>query len=477
MKFAALIVLFLTLPIITQAEILNVPDDHETIQAGIDASEDGDTVLVQPGEYVENIRYLGKDIVVGSLLLTSGNEAYIDSTIIDGDQRGSVVEFSERVTSDAKLTGFTIQNGSGTSFGFGELMGGGIFILQSDVVIEHCRIRDNHVGDRFGEPFGGGIICYGWIDDTSPTIRDCEIYNNSSDGFGGGISIVAGCNPRIERVVIRDNSAASGGGISIIDECNVTMEYSVISDNIAGVFGGGIQVDLASSIDLQNVTIVGNFSERHGGGILSNGSGQINTLNSILWNDDPEEIYFTDGNEPNSASLSYSVVEGGEEGIVTNDNGDVDWGEGNIDEDPLFLDPDNGDFHLTADSPCIDAGDPDSPEDPDGTRADMGAFYYHQANEVKPGDSGQPRGFVLAGAYPNPFNASTSIRFSLPHSDVVSVSVYDLQGRLVQVLADDQFTAGTHTLVWDGGNLPDGIYIARLSASNQSQVVKLVLVR
>ena len=158
MKFAALIVLFLTLPIITQAEILNVPDDHETIQAGIDASEDGDTVLVQPGEYVENIRYLGKDIVVGSLLLTSGNEAYIDSTIIDGDQRGSVVEFSERVTSDAKLTGFTIQNGSGTSFGFGELMGGGIFILQSDVVIEHCRIRDNHVGDRFGEPFGGWTL-------------------------------------------------------------------------------------------------------------------------------------------------------------------------------------------------------------------------------------------------------------------------------------------------------------------------------
>jgi len=51
-------------------------------------------------------------------------------------------------------------------------------------------------------------------------------------------------------------------------------------------------------------------------------------------------------------------------------------GEGNISEDPLFVDPDNGDFHLTVDSPCIDAGDPEAPDDPDGSRADMGAFPY-----------------------------------------------------------------------------------------------------
>ena len=149
------------------AEVINVPDDFETIQAAINAAEVGDTILVHPGTYVENIRYLGKDIVVGSLMLTIGDEAYIDSTIIDGNENGSVVTFYERVTADAKLTGFTIQNGSGTSFGYGQLMGGGIFILQSDVVIEHCRIRDNHVVNDFGPPLGGGIICYGYIDDTS----------------------------------------------------------------------------------------------------------------------------------------------------------------------------------------------------------------------------------------------------------------------------------------------------------------------
>ena len=66
----------------TQARIINVPEDQETIQAGIDASEDGDTVLVQPGEYFENISYDQKVITLASLFLLNGDKAYIDSTII-----------------------------------------------------------------------------------------------------------------------------------------------------------------------------------------------------------------------------------------------------------------------------------------------------------------------------------------------------------------------------------------------------------
>ncbi|MFH0765320.1 MAG: choice-of-anchor D domain-containing protein [Calditrichota bacterium] len=76
--------------------------------------------------------------------------------------------------------------------------------------------------------------------------------------------------------------------------------------------------------------------------------------------------------------LSYSNIQGGQDGIDDNHNIDITWGDGNIDADPLFVDPDHGDYHLTENSPCIDAGDPDSRPDPDGTRADMGAFYFHQ---------------------------------------------------------------------------------------------------
>ena len=75
------------------ATTINIPADYSTIQAGIDASSDGDTVLVAEGTYVENINYNGKNIVVGSLYLTTSDTSYISSTIIDGDQAGSVVTF------------------------------------------------------------------------------------------------------------------------------------------------------------------------------------------------------------------------------------------------------------------------------------------------------------------------------------------------------------------------------------------------
>jgi len=98
--------------------------------------------------------------------------------------------------------------------------------------------------------------------------------------------------------------------------------------------------------------------------------------------------YFSEYGNPNTITIAYSDIEGGEAGIVTNNNGTVNCLEGNIDSDPLFVDPANANFHLSwanfpipdeTKSPCIDAGDPNSPFDPDGTIADMGAFYFNQS--------------------------------------------------------------------------------------------------
>jgi len=94
------------------ATIINVPGDYPTIQSGIDAASNGDTVLVTPGTYIENINYNGKNIVVGSLYLTTQDTSYISSTMIDGNQSGLVVTFMNREDTSAVLTGFTIQNGS-----------------------------------------------------------------------------------------------------------------------------------------------------------------------------------------------------------------------------------------------------------------------------------------------------------------------------------------------------------------------------
>ena len=99
------------------ATTINIPADYSTIQAGIDASSDGDIVLVAEGTYVENINYNGKNIVVGSLYLTTSDTSYISSTIINGNQSGSVVTFDSGENATAVLSGFTVINGYGGNGG------------------------------------------------------------------------------------------------------------------------------------------------------------------------------------------------------------------------------------------------------------------------------------------------------------------------------------------------------------------------
>ena len=82
-----------------------------TIQKGIASTSDGDTVLVAAGTYKENINYNGKNIVVGSLFLTTQDTSYISSTIIDGGMTGEVVLFENGETRDAEMVGLTLQNG------------------------------------------------------------------------------------------------------------------------------------------------------------------------------------------------------------------------------------------------------------------------------------------------------------------------------------------------------------------------------
>ena len=101
------------------AGIVRVPEDRPTIQAGIDAAVDGDTVLVAESTYFENINFKGKAIMVASYYVMDEDTNYINNTIIDGSQHshpdsGSVVYFISGEDTNSVLTGFTITGGSGT---------------------------------------------------------------------------------------------------------------------------------------------------------------------------------------------------------------------------------------------------------------------------------------------------------------------------------------------------------------------------
>ncbi len=257
------------------ATTINIPGDYSTIQAGIDAASNGDTVLVQPDTYVENIDYNGKSIVVGSLFMTTSDTSYIASTIIDGNQNGSVVSFQNSEDSTSVLSGFTITNGSGTSLG--------------------------------SSTYGGGVYC--WY--TSPSLNNLTVMNCSASSSGGGI-ICFYSNSNLENVTIANNSAADGGGIY----CGY------------------------SSPSLKNVTITGNSASSYGGGIYCSSSDPT-LVNCIIWNDSPQEIFVLSG----TTTVTYSDIQGGWTGI------------GNIDANPLFCNPNSGDFTLSEDSPCVGTGE------------------------------------------------------------------------------------------------------------------------
>ncbi|MCK4312587.1 MAG: hypothetical protein KAW88_07620, partial [Candidatus Cloacimonetes bacterium] len=154
--------------------------DFTTVQEGINASANSDTVLVYPGTYFENIDFIGKDITVASLLLTTGNESYIDSTIIDGDNQGSVVTFENDETNDAVLMGFTLQNGSGYDVSQYTNVGGGIFINFSSPSLKYLMIKNNSAGS------GGGIL----FSSTDAYLEAVTIKENHAYKSGGGILIL-----------------------------------------------------------------------------------------------------------------------------------------------------------------------------------------------------------------------------------------------------------------------------------------------
>ncbi len=174
------------------AEIILIPGDYPTIQEGIDAANEYDTVLVKPGEYVENIDFIGKNIVVASLFLTSGNPEFITTTIIDGGSSGPVVRIAG-VDSTAIVIGFTIQNGYSYN-------GAGVrCILGADAKISNNIIRWN---ESYGsDNFGGGIYCY----NSNPIIRDNLITENTAC-WGGGIGLDYS-DPVIGNNIIRGNLA------------------------------------------------------------------------------------------------------------------------------------------------------------------------------------------------------------------------------------------------------------------------------
>lgn len=381
--------IFLGLSSVCYSNTIYIPGDASSIQEGIDIAADGDTIIVAPGEYFENINFNGKAIFLSSHYYYDQDPSYITGTIINGSSASaSVVKFISGEDTTSVLNGFTVTGGTGTISppGFSNIAGGGIIII-GGAKITNNHIINNNITGGFSWISGGGIYIntggYGNV-----IIKNNLIADNSISGYeviqGGGIYYEGSGNVIITNNTIKNNAVeavnpidwkSGGGGVCIfcIYYSSPLLYKNVIVENTAP-YGAGIKnlgiYDGYNSRLINNTIASNNASIKGGGAYMSNG--HCTAINNIFWDnsapDDPNIFYRGEIN------ISYSITQ------------EFFPGDGNMQTDPLF---ENSEYHLSNVSPAIDAGnpniefndiaDPDNPTQPlwpaqGSLTADMGAF-------------------------------------------------------------------------------------------------------
>jgi predicted outer membrane repeat protein len=225
---------------------------------------------------------------------------------------------------------------------------------------------------------GGGLF----FDTCSPIIQDISVTNNHAGKSGGGISFAYG-SPELRNVVVAGNSTGEDGGGLVFYHADAKVTNTLVADNSGSGKGGGIHFD-GCSPTFVNVTVAGNSTTKYGGGLDVSYMSQPTLVNSIVWGNSPEQIYFDTDWPGEAVTIEYSSIQGGEGAIVTNGLGPVYWGDGNMDASPLFVNADQGDYHLADGSPCLNAGKAASAPltdiegnprpDPPESNPDMGAY-------------------------------------------------------------------------------------------------------
>ncbi len=365
--------------------------------------------------------------------------------------------------------------------------------------LAYCVIREVREPGSMEQPYGSGAVTANYC---TPTILNSRFVNN-------------------EVAVHLHNAVES-------DMDFVTISHCCFQQNDLSIFSFWSTLLTENSIFIHNTGLSFRFylNQRYNKHCIMNNIviSQNNTSSSVIrvsgYGDDEEYLIIKNSiifdNQPESGTLIESISTpiyidycnidtSSENWFVGEDNvfypewpiGTYEWGKGNISQDPLFSNPDNGDFTLQDKSPCIDSGDPDpiynDLEDPlkpgfalwparGGLRNDMGAYGGSDYVMEMPEKYRIPDSFALMPNYPNPFNPSTKINYELPITNYVDLNIYNVLGQKVANLVSKTQKPGRYQVVWDGRNeqgvaVSSGIYFYVLETPNYFKAMKMILLR
>lgn len=364
----------------------------------------------------------------------------------------------------------------------------------------HLTFTGNEVIDNTGitsVDWGGGLGGLSIINPASGCIVKGNIFRENHGTIDGGAIILENNEqtPDPELVEISDNyffnNEGTYGGAVRINDIPVLFENNVFNGNQASDEGGAICAvkwnDHTNDrlITLINNSFSGNFAQVRGGALFSNQSKPL-IINSVFYNDSTtsgywKEIYMYDNQD--TLDLAYCDID------QSQIRGNTFDGGGNIYADPDFDDldmliPGNG-------SPCRDAGTtsyvchhgnthscPDhdilGALRPQGESAEIGAY------EMMPQAIGGPlseESSYWIQFMPNPVYDHSVISYELDYDAPVIINLYTSYGNLIKHLLEETQQQGTHTLVFDTGNIPAGIYFCHITAGNKSATGKITVLK
>jgi hypothetical protein len=425
--------------------------DYLTIQEGMTAAAEGDTVLVAPGIYTgamnRSLDFLGKNLVLMS-------ETGPATTVIDCEGSARAMLFQSGEGPSAMVAGFTVMNGS-------DFYGGAVYCVASSPTITDCVFVDNTASLT-----GGAMLV---VANSSPTVTDCVFEGNSAhdvSGSGGGaVYCEQFSGPVFTRCAFEGNTADLNGGAVCVFFANPIFDTCMFDGNSAPNLGGAVMAGANATPTLFTCTFVENYALDGAVMFASQAPGAV--LNSVMaLNEGGGTVTCADC----APAITHCCV-------FENIGGDSLCGDhhDNLFADPLFCHPEIDDYGLHDDSLCLPGYNP----------------WGEQIGATGPGScgTGVPGGdddawdaMALHPPFPNPSNGFVTIPCRLPlEADQLVVGIYDAAGRRVRALVD-RGNGRSRSVLWDGCDgegrrVPAGAYFVRAASGAHTAEGKLLIVR
>lgn len=435
----------------------------------------GGLLLSNSSSLVENCEITGNtSIYGGGVFASGGSPTFVNCLITDNVLLTSNPSYPPRGGgfyahgSNAALMTCEISGHLNADLGGGIYAGGAG--QMSALTVDECLVADNTA-----KTGGGGLYQTGGALNSTGTVFTGNGKTPASTFmYGGGLQATGGALTTLAGLTVRNNQAQVGGGVALTGCTDATISGSVVHGNTGQFWAGGILFENCPNSGITANTVYGNTGGAGGGGVhVSNCSPAISHNISA---GNLGGASFGNGFALTGASVTPTCNDvHGNAGSGWTGITDPTGTGGNIAVDPLFCDAAGGNFQLQAASACR----PENSGACGQIGALLGACY---ASPVPDGDQAVPTAFRVEQNFPNPFNPQTTIRFALPAAVRTTVSVFDIAGRHVRTLLDEELAAQVHQVVWtgdDAGGRPvaAGVYFYEVSGGGHRAVGRMALVK